>query len=67
MITEEQFKAYIGQISDSYEAGKDAVYRSELGILSPDAQAIIKCLVQLRDIACTALRESHTTKNFNDN
>lgn len=67
MITDKQFQGYIGQISDNYEACKDAIYSSDLNILSPEAQAIIKNLVMLRDVACVALRESHTTKNFEAN
>jgi hypothetical protein len=69
MITDEQFKDYIDKLSDSYESIKDLVYAkgSPLNPLGKTAQGIIEELSNFRNIACTALREAHTTKNFNDN
>jgi hypothetical protein len=65
MITDEQFKDYIGKMSDIYESVKDKVYLSVP--VATDAMDIIGFIAEFRDIACTALRESHTTKNFEDN
>ena len=64
MITEEKFKESINNLSDKYEELKDLV-RDKIGIFESDE--IIGKLSEFRDIACIALRESHTTKNFNDN
>jgi len=65
MITDEQFQKYIGQMSDAYESIKDSVYASVPR--TTDAMDINDKLAKFRDIACIALRESHTTKNFGDN
>lgn len=67
MITDEQFSNYINQISDSYEKIKDLVQGSELHIMSKDTQNILGEVSNFRDIACTALRDSHVQKNFNQN
>lgn len=65
MITEEQFINYIEQMSDVYENIKDSVYA--FVPRTTDAMDINEKLAKFRDIACTALRASHTTKNFEDN
>lgn len=67
MITDDKFKNYIGQMSDSYEKLKDLVYGGELNILGKTAQDILAEVGNFRDIACTALRDSHTQKNFDQN
>lgn len=66
MITDEQFKKYISQLSDSYENIKDIAQRGDY-FITPTVQDMLGELSNFRDIACTALRESHTTKNFEDN
>lgn len=66
MITDEQFKDYIGQIGDSYERMKDIVQGSEIGWTDLSGK-IIGELQTLRDTACQALRDSHTQKNFDQN
>lgn len=65
MITEQQFIAYIGQLSDVYENVKDKVYAA--CPRTTDAMDINEQLGKFRDIACTALRASHVTKNVLDN
>lgn len=65
MITEKQFQDYIGQLSDSYEEIKNAVYLTTHR--TTDAMDINEKLAKFRDIACTALREAYITKNFGDN
>lgn len=67
MITDEQFKSYIDQLSDSYEKIKDYVYASSLNVTGPSAQNILGELSNFRDVACTALRDSHINKNFHNN
>ena len=64
MITDEQFKDYINKIGDQYEVLKDlAIEHCNMdGVLSFYGK-----LAEFRDIACTALRESHTNKKFEDN
>lgn len=64
MITEAQFIKAIEDIGNQYEAIKDMVY-SKCDTL--DAMDINEQLAKFRDIACIALRESHTTQNFNNN
>jgi hypothetical protein len=68
MISDEKFKKYIHELSDIYELLKDAVYgHEEITVLHPDTQKVMELIVKFRDTACIALRESHTTKNFEDN
>lgn len=65
MITDEQFKKYIGEISDRYEELKDLVVKhvdTANGIMD-----LYGKLAEFRDLTCTALREAHTTKNPQDN
>jgi hypothetical protein len=64
MITDDQFKEAIGKISDHYEKLKD-LCRDKIGVF--EADDIIGELAAFRDTACTALRESHVNKNFNQN
>lgn len=64
MISEEQFKKYIGQISDAYEDLKSHACQT-MGV--NDMMDHYEKLAKFRDIACIALRESHTTKNFDQN
>ena len=67
MITEEQFKNYIGQLSDKYEELKDLIVVSDLPTFGKQANDLLGAVSEFRDIACTALRESHTNKNFKSN
>ncbi len=66
MITDEQFKYYICQISDSYERLKDTIHTSEISMTDLSEKIFTEIQV-LRDLACIALRASHTTKNPQDN
>lgn len=66
-MTDKQFSDYIDALSDSYEKIKDHVRDSDLGGLSNDAQNILGEVANFRDIACTALRDSHINKNFRVN
>lgn len=66
MITEEQFKDYINKLSDSYEKIKNIAQKGDY-FITPTVQNMLGELSNFRDIACTALRESYVTKNFNDN
>lgn len=64
MITDEKFSEYIDKIGEQYEALKD------LALKNCDFNGMMEFygkLAELRDTACTALRESHITKNFEDN
>jgi len=64
MITDEKFKEYICKISDQYEALKD------LAVKHCDANGMMEFygkLAEFRDTACIALRDSHTTKNPQNN
>jgi hypothetical protein len=65
MITDEQFKKYIDQMSDAYEDLKDHACATMDQIT--DVMDHYEKLAKFRDIACIALRESHTTKNFDQN
>lgn len=65
MITDEQFKKAIEEISDQYEALKDCVW--DIGMPISDSDRLLGKIAKFRDTACTALRESHTTKNFDQN
>ncbi len=67
MITDQQFTDYITKLSDSYEKIKDALYLSDMNIYGNHAKTIFDELSSFRDIACTALRDSHINKNFKDN
>lgn len=67
MITEEQFTNYINRLSLSYEKLKDALHLSNLNVTSVEAEIIFNELSNFRDIACTALRDSHINKKFKDN
>lgn len=64
MITDEKFKDYINQINDAYEDLKDHACAT-MG--ANDMMDHYEKLANLRDICCAALRESHTTKNFDQN
>lgn len=64
MITEDQFIKTIEDIGNQYEAVKDMVYAK---CDTFDAMDINEQLAKFRDIACSALRESHLTQNFNNN
>ncbi len=65
MITDEKFSEFIGTLSDQYEELKDIVVKH---VDSTNAMMdLLGKLAEFRDAACTALRESHTTKNFEDN
>lgn len=66
MITEEQFTAHIEQISDEYEAIKDQIYGA-FNVAHPATGVLLDMITKFRDTCCIALRESHVTKNFNDN
>lgn len=66
MITDQQFKDYINQISDSYEKIKDIAQRGDY-FITPTVQDMLGELSNFRDIACTALREAYITKNFDQN
>jgi len=64
MINDEQFKKYIGEISDKYEEIKDYIFANI--DISQDGELLNK-LAEFRDITCTALRDSHINKNFGSN
>lgn len=66
MITDDQFKEYINQLSDSYKKIKDIAQKGDY-FITPTVQDMLGELSNFRDIACTALRNSHVNKNFNDN
>jgi hypothetical protein len=66
MISDEKFAGYIGQLSEQYEEFKDAIRRS-VNVLSPECQDLINRLVDFRDTACKALRDSHTTADPGQN
>jgi|GEM_PF-2954648 len=64
-ISDEKFKKYIEQISDQYEELKDLVIKhvdSAEGMMD-----LYGKLADFRDTASIALRDSHTTKNFENN
>jgi len=63
MITDDQFKNYINQLSDIYEKLKDLVNSSALHPLSKQSGDILGEISNFRDIACTALRDAHINKN----
>lgn len=65
-ISEEQFKKYINELSDSYEKIKDIAQAGDY-FMTKETQAMLKEVSNFRDIACTALRAAHTTNNFNQN
>lgn len=65
MISDELFQKYINDMSDVYEDIKDSVYTAVPRTV--DAMDINEKLAKFRDIACMALRESHTTKNPQSN
>lgn len=60
MITDKQFDKAISDMSDVYEQIKDSVYAA--CPRTTDAMDINEKLAKFRDIACIALRESHTNK-----
>ncbi len=65
MITDEQFQNYINQLSEAYEDLKNHVC---MGMpRTVDVMDSYEKLAKFRDIACTALRESHINKNFTSN
>jgi len=66
MLNDKEFQAYIGQMSDQYEAIKDVIY-TNCHITDSHVQDMLGKLAAFRDTACTALRESHINKNFTDN
>jgi hypothetical protein len=65
MITEKEFTNFINQMSDSYEKIKDFVHESDLGF--KDQDRILSEVRNFRDIACSGLRASFTTRNPQDN
>lgn len=66
MITDDQFSDYINQLSDSYEKIKEIAQRGDY-FITPTVQDMLGELSNFRDIACTALRDAHINKNFNQN
>lgn len=66
MITDEQFTNYINRLSDSYERLRDIVNVSEIGMTALSGRILAE-VSNFRDIACTALRNSHINKKFKDN
>lgn len=66
MITEQEFKEYINQLSDSYEKIKDIAQSGDY-FITPTVQNMLGELSNFRDIACTALREAYITPNYDQN
>jgi hypothetical protein len=62
MITDEQFENYINQLSDAYEDLKDHVCAAMPRTI--DVMNSYEKLAKFRDIACTALREAHNSKEL---
>jgi hypothetical protein len=64
MISDTQFTDYIQTLSDDYEDIKDYIFKHVDYNIAGD---LLDKIAFFRDCACTALRESHCTENFEHN